>query len=75
MQYKELDFSPIKTNSAHDRINLVRIDTLLTPGQHHTAPVSDPDFDKLIDRIIAARKHGGIFRLYCHNSNGGIFFF
>ncbi len=58
MIYNELDFSGIKTNTAHDRINLVRIDTLLTPGEHHAAEVTDPDFDVLIDRIIAARKAG-----------------
>ena len=58
MKYNELDFSGIKTNTAHDRINLVRIDTLLTPGEHHAAEINDPDFDLLIDRIIAARKAG-----------------
>ena len=30
MQYHELDFSAIRTYSAFDRHNLVRIDTLLT---------------------------------------------
>ena len=58
MKYNVLDFSGIKTNTAHDRINLVRIDTLLTPGEHHAAEINDPDFDLLIDRIIAARKAG-----------------
>ena len=58
MKYNELDFSGIKTNTAHDRINLVRIDTLLNPGEHHAAEINDPDFDMLIDRIIAARRAG-----------------
>jgi len=58
MEYKELDFSGIKTNTAHDRINLVRIDTLLDPGVHHAAVIEDPDFDMLVDRIIEARKNG-----------------
>ena len=58
MEYKELDFSGIKTNTAHDRINLVRIDTLLDPGVHHAAAIEDPDFDMLVDRIIEARKNG-----------------
>ena len=58
MKYNELDFSGIKTNTAHDRINLVRIDTLLNPGEHHAAEITDPDFDLLVDRIIAARKAG-----------------
>ena len=58
MEYKELDFSGITTNTAHDRINLVRIDTLLDPGAHHAAAVTAPDFDLLVDRIIEARKNG-----------------
>lgn len=58
MEYKELDFSGIRTNTAHDRINLVRIDTLLDPGVHHAAAIEDPDFDMLVDRIIEARKNG-----------------
>ena len=58
MEYKELDFSGIKTNTAHDRINLVRIDTLLDPGKHHAAEITDPDFDMLVNRVIEARKNG-----------------
>ena len=59
MQYHELDFSDIKTQSAANRRNLVTIDTLLTPGKD---PVPDwdggKDFDTLIDRILEARKNG-----------------
>lgn len=58
MQYHELDFSGITTYSAHNRHNLVRIDTLLNPGEHHAAPVEDPDFHQLVDHIIRARKAG-----------------
>ena len=58
MKYNELDFSGISTNTAHDRINLVRIDTLLNPGEHHASEITDPDFDMLVDRIIAARRAG-----------------
>ena len=58
MNYNELDFSGITTNTAHARRNLVRIDTLLTPGEHQAAPDADPDFDELVDRIIAARRAG-----------------
>lgn len=58
MKYNELDFSGITTNTARMRHNLVRIDTLLTPGEHHAAPYANPDFDELVDRIIAARRDG-----------------
>ena len=58
MQYHELDFSAIRTYSAFDRHNLVRIDTLLTPGVHHAPAVELEDFDQLADRIIEARKNG-----------------
>jgi len=57
MEYRELDFSGIKTYPAAIRTNLVRIDTMLNPGEHHAEKVNDPDFDILIDRIIEARKN------------------
>ena len=58
MRYEELDFSGIRTNSARTRENLVRIDTLLTPGVDHAAPVDAPEFDELVDRVLAARAAG-----------------
>ena len=56
MNYKTLSFSTIKTYPASIRKNLVRIDTLLIPGEFHAENITDPDFDDLVDRIIAARK-------------------
>lgn len=58
MQYHALDFSGITTHSAHERHNLVRIDTLLTPGEYRAPRILDPEFDQLVDRIIAARRAG-----------------
>lgn len=58
MQYHALDFSGITTHSAHERHNLVRIDTLLTPGEYRAPRILDPEFDQLVDRIIAARRGG-----------------
>ncbi len=58
MEYKALDFENITTYSANQRINLVRIDTLLTPGEYHAAPVDDADFAQLADRIVSARRAG-----------------
>lgn len=59
MEYEYLDFSDIRTASARDRHNLVRIDTLLTPGVD-PIPAWDggADFDALADRIAAAYKNG-----------------
>ncbi len=59
MQYHELDFSGIRTQSAVDRNNLVRIETLLTPGKD-AIPAWDggAEFDELADRIFEARKNG-----------------
>ena len=58
MQYHALDFSGITTHSAHERHNLVRIDTLLTPGEYRAPRILDPEFDQLVDRITAARRAG-----------------
>ena len=59
MNYKYLDFDKIKTYPAAIRHNLVRIDTLKTPGVDPT-PEWDggEDFDILVDRIVEARKNG-----------------
>ncbi len=58
MDYRELDFSGIRTNTAFARHNLVRIDTLLNPGRDHAERVEDPDFDALAERILEARRSG-----------------
>lgn len=60
MEYQALDFGGIKTNTAHERHNLVRIDTLLTPGGYHAPRIDAPEFDELTDRILAARRNGGM---------------
>ena len=59
MQYNSLSFEKIKTYPAAIRHNLVRIDTLKTPGVDET-PEWDggEDFDTLVDRIVTARKNG-----------------
>ena len=51
----QLDFSGITTCTAQNRHNLVRIDTLKTPGD----PVNEwgsPEFDTLVERIKAAKE-------------------
>ena len=59
MKYNYLSFENIKTYDAAIRHNLVRIDTLKTPGVD-TIPEWDggENFDILVDRIIEARKNG-----------------
>ena len=59
MRYGYLDFSNIRTDTARNRKNLVRIDTLLTPGKD-PVPAWDggEDFDRLICRILEARRNG-----------------
>lgn len=59
MNYSYLSFDNIKTYPAAIRHNLVRIDTLLTPGKD-PAPEWDGGeaFDTLVDRILEARRRG-----------------
>ncbi|MBN2852291.1 MAG: hypothetical protein JXQ23_06085 [Clostridia bacterium] len=58
MEYKQLDFKNIKTYSVKERINLVRIDTLMTPGKEDIKAIDDNDFSNLVDAVIKARKAG-----------------
>lgn len=52
-----LDFSGIKTYSALERTNLVKIEDLKRP-ESDAAPAWDcPEFDTLVDRIVRARKN------------------
>ena len=53
-----LDFSGITTYDARDRINLVTIDNMMTPGVTPHEPYSADGFDELIARIAAARRNG-----------------
>ena len=59
MEYGYLDFSGIRTDTAKHRHNLVRIDTLLTPG---VDPIPAWDggeaFDTLVDKIVETRQNG-----------------
>jgi len=57
MEYHELDLAGVKTQSAFERVNLVRIDTLRRPGEP-LPPWEADGFDELTDRIIRCRKAG-----------------
>ena len=54
----QMDFSGIKTYSAEERINLVRIDNLKRPGVYEVPAWGNADFDELVSRIKAAREGG-----------------
>ncbi|MCL2512893.1 MAG: hypothetical protein FWF08_03235 [Oscillospiraceae bacterium] len=54
----QLDLSGITTYSANDRINLVTIENMLTPGLSEYEEYSADGFDELAERIIAARGNG-----------------
>ena len=53
-----LDFSGITTYDARDRINLVTIDNMMTPGVTPHEPYTAEGFDELIARIVTARRNG-----------------
>jgi len=53
-----LDLSEVKTYDSHERINLVTIDNLMTPGVTPHEKYEHPDFDTLISKIVEARKNG-----------------
>lgn len=55
---KKLSFENIRTYSAENRINLVRIDNLKRPGQYVPAPWGNEDFDTLVSRIQTAKAEG-----------------
>ena len=63
-----LDTSGVKTYSAHDRVNLVRIDNLKRPGQYEAPKWGNEDFETLISRIKAAKEGGHeiIFSMGAH---------
>ena len=57
MDYKQLSLDGVRMQSARGRVNLVRIDTLMNPGE----PVTSWDaegLDELTDRILQARRNG-----------------
>lgn len=57
-QNKRLSLKEIKTYSAKERVNLVTIDRLRTPGVSEVAAWDGSGFDILVDRIVEARKNG-----------------
>lgn len=54
----QLDYSGVTTYSAQNRHNLVRIDTLLTPGVSPVPAWDSEGFDELVQRIQAAKQGG-----------------
>jgi len=64
----QLDFSGIRTYSAEERTNLVRIDNLKRPGAYEAPAWGDEDFDELVSRIRKARENGRevIFSMGAH---------
>lgn len=65
---RTLDFSGIKTYSALDRHNLVRIDNLKRPGEYIHEAYSSSEFTELVKRIKRAREEGKeiIFSMGAH---------
>lgn len=53
----QLDFSNIRTYSVSDRINLVRIDNIPTPGADNPEPWGGEEFNELCERIVKARQN------------------
>ena len=57
MDYEQLSLDGVRMQSARERVNLVRIDTLMNPGE----PVDAWDaegFDELAERVVRARRNG-----------------
>ena len=52
----KIDFSKIKTYTLKERKNLVTYENLKDPDQFVPHPWEDPDFDRLITKIVQARK-------------------
>ena len=65
---QQLSFEKIRTYSAEDRINLVRIDNLKRPGVFVPNQWGNEDFDTLVSRIQAAKDGGKeiIFSMGAH---------
>ena len=53
-----LDLSGIRTYDARDRVNLVTIDNMMTPGLTPHEPYTADGFEELIGRIAQARQNG-----------------
>ncbi len=57
-QPQTIDFSKIKTFSAQDRHNLVRIDNLRTPGAQEDNLFNNKEFDILVSKLKEAKENG-----------------
>lgn len=55
---EQLDFSGIRTWSARDRVNIVKIEDLKNPGADPVPEWDCPEFDALVERVVNARKNG-----------------
>ena len=53
-----MDLSKTQVYSVKDRHNLVRIDTLQTPGESECPPYENPSLDLLAEKMLAAKKAG-----------------
>lgn len=57
-QPKSIDFKKTKTFSAADRVNLVRIDNLRTPGAQDDHLFESPEFTVLLEKLRKAKEGG-----------------
>lgn len=55
---EKIDFTKTTTYSAADRHNLVRIDTLATPGVFVPEPFTSDEYETLVQNLIQAKQHG-----------------
>jgi len=73
LTYQQLSLEGVRMQSARDRVNLVRIDTLMTPGE--AVPSWDAEgFDELVERVLRARQNGRpvICSIGAHVIKGGL---
>lgn len=54
----QLDFGAIRTWSSRERVNLVKIEDLKTPGVDPVPAWENADFDELVERVVTARRNG-----------------
>ena len=55
---RQLSFENIRTWSSHERVNLVKIEDLKTPGVDSAPAWKNADFDELVERVVTARRNG-----------------
>lgn len=72
--HNEVDFSRIKTQSAFDRHNLVRLDNLMQPDQRTRPDWTDADLPELISKMTLAKQSGRpiIWSLGAHVIKNGL---